>query len=98
MSSRSYLEVLEEHGESIVELYRQFEDKKPVMVFDLHENMVYAFPYEEFEKALNERSRQALAEQYERAQASDSVVVFVRDTEQGQMVSYTIALEEAEED
>ena len=93
----SYLEIIQEQGENILGLYRQFEDKKPVMVFDLHENMVYAFPYEEFLKQLNRKSRQALAEQYERALASNYVVVFVRDTEQGQMVSYSIALEEAEE-
>lgn len=94
----SYLEIIQEQGENILGLYRQFEDKNPVMVFDLHENMVYAFPYEGILKQLNQKSRQALVEQYERAQAGNSVVVFIRDTEQGQMVSYTISLEEAEED
>jgi len=95
--SNSYREIIEERGQSILDLYRQFEDKKPVMVFDLHENMVYAVPYEGFMKELSQKSRLALAEQYERALASNYVVVFVRDTEQGQMVSYSIALQEAEE-
>jgi hypothetical protein len=95
--STSYLDAIQDHWDSIVSLYRQFEDKKPVMVFDLHEQTVYAFPYEEFKTELNQKSRLALEEQYTRALSGNYLVVFIRDTEAGQMVSYSIGLEEKDD-
>ena len=60
--STSYLDAIQDHWDSIVSLYRQFEDKKPVMVFDLHKQTVYASPYEEFKAELNQKSRLTLDE------------------------------------
>jgi hypothetical protein len=90
----SYLEIIQGQWENILKLYRQFEDKKPVMLFDIQDNTVYAYPYEGFKAELNQKSQRHLEHQYERALATDSVIVFVRDREQNNLVSYSLQRDE----
>ena len=72
---------------NILGLYKLFEDKRPVMVFDLQGQKIYAYPYEEFKDELNQRSQAILESQYERAIVEDKIVVFVRDDETRRFVS-----------
>lgn len=67
-----------EQWPSIRLLYDRFRDKKPVMLFDIQEQRIYAYPYTEFRKELSKRSQRSLKEQYERAGRENKVVVFVR--------------------
>jgi hypothetical protein len=75
---------------NILMIYRRFEDKKPVMLFDIQEGRLYAYPYVDFLRDLSERSQQTLKEQYERALREDKIVVFVRDNERRRLVSYSL--------
>ena len=75
-------------------LYRQYADAKPVMLFDIQEQRVYAFPFEEFRAELSERSQASLTRQYERALAHGQIVVFVRDNDQEKLVSYSLPLQD----
>jgi len=77
-------------------LYHCFADKKPVMLFDIQEQRIYAYPYEEFKAELSERSQTILAEQYEQALENQKIVIFVRDNVKRKLVSYTIAAEDTE--
>jgi hypothetical protein len=92
--SDSYIGIIQDQWESILELYKQFEDKKPVMLFDIQEETVYAYPYEGFKAELSKKSRTSLEQQYERAVENNYVVVFVRDNDQANLVSYSFELEE----
>ena len=74
-------------------LHGQYADKKPVMLFDVQEQRVYAFPFKEFRAELNDRSQASLTRQYERALNEGNVVVFVRDNERRKLVSYSLQLE-----
>src|SRR5882762_4311475 len=78
----------------IVRLYGQYADKKPVMLFDIQEQRVYAFPFKEFRAELSKRSQASLTRQYGRALADGNVVVFVRDNEQEKLVSYSLSLKD----
>ena len=71
-------------------MYRRFEDKRPVILFDIQERRVYAYPYSGFRKDLSKRSQRSLKEQYEKAVAENKIVVFVRDNEQRRLVSFSI--------
>jgi hypothetical protein len=75
---------------SIVGLYGQYADKNPVMLFDLQEHRIFAFPFADFRAELSERSQASLTRQYERALADGAVVVFVRDNAQEKLVSYSL--------
>ncbi len=81
------IEAAQGQRSNILGLYKLFEDKRPVMVFDLQGGKIYAYPYEEFRDELNQRSRGILESQYERAIVEDKIVVFVRDDETRRFVS-----------
>jgi hypothetical protein len=74
-------------------LYRQYASQKPVMLFDVQEQRVYAYPFKEFRTELSQRSQKSLTRQYEHALADGDVVVFIRDNEQRTLVSYSVPLQ-----
>ena len=85
-----YWGVVEEHGDIILGLYKRYEAKKPVMLLDLQEQKIYAYPYNDFKSDLTERSQVQLEEQYEAAILDNKMVVFVRDNEKEELVSYSV--------
>jgi hypothetical protein len=86
---------LGEHYEHICFLYRQFSDKHPVMLLDIQEQRIYAYPYREFAAELSARSQASLARQYPAAVADGDMVVFVRDNVERRLVSYSVPTEQA---
>ncbi len=93
-----YFSLVEEQWPNILALYRMYEEKKPVMLFDIQEQRLYAYPYDEFKANLNPRNQTKLEEQYKEATADSSIVVFVRDNEQMKLVSYALAPESPNEE
>ena len=90
----SYLEILQAQADNIYALYEKYAAEKPVMVFDIQQAEVLAFPYEAFKAQLNHKSQANLAAQYRRAQENNFIVVFVRDTASGTMASYTLDIKD----
>ena len=88
-----YWQVACEQQVHIFYLYRQFADKKPVMLFDIEEQRVYAYPYREFAAGLSEKSQRFLAEQYRMACEEGNLVLFIRDNVKRKLVSYSVAIE-----
>lgn len=84
------LDAANQHWPHILMMYRLLEDKKPVMLFDLQEQRIYAYPYADYSRELSERSQQSLKEQYEKAVREDQIVVFVRDNERRRLVSFSM--------
>lgn len=74
----------------ILALYKLFEDKRPVMLFDLQSQKVYAYPYMEYKANMNERSQAILERQYQEAITEDRIVVFVRDNESQRLTSMVL--------
>jgi hypothetical protein len=87
-----YLDVVYQHQSLILNLYERYADKKPVMLFDIQEQRIYAMPYAEYRAGLSKRSQAALKQQYEAAIADGEIVVFVRDNEKEKLVSYSLPL------
>ena len=75
------LEAAEENWPHILTAYRLFEDKRPVVLYDIQEKRIYVYPYAHFLHDLGEKSHITLKDQYERAVKDDKIVVFVRDNE-----------------
>ena len=74
----------------ILALYKVFEDKRPVMLFDLQSQKIYAYPYMEYKANLNERSQAILERQYQEAITENKIVVFVRDNESQRLTSMVL--------
>jgi hypothetical protein len=85
-----YLEKIQEQWPNILKLYEAFQKHNPVMLYDIQEYKVYAYPYEEFRAELSVRSRASLKDQYQSASAQGSMVVFVRDNLKRKLISYTM--------
>jgi hypothetical protein len=84
------LDAAQENWPHILAAYRQFEDKKPVVLYDLQELRIYVYPYADFLRDLSEKSQVTLKDQYERAIQNNKIVVFVRDNEQRRLVSFSM--------
>jgi hypothetical protein len=83
-------DAMAEYWEHVVRIYRQFEDKRPVILYDIQERRIYACPYESFRSEMSPRTQVSLTEQYEQAIAEDKMVVFVRDNDEKRLVSYLL--------
>ena len=79
-----------ERAEDILMVYRQFADKKPVILLELPSQRIYAYPYLEFKNTLSERSQKMLEKEYQEAVAENKIVVFVRDEDRRQMISFSV--------
>jgi hypothetical protein len=91
--SEQNIDVIDEQWSNILKLYKKFEDKKPIMLFDMQEKKIYAYPYESFKSDLTKKSQNILEKQYNDALLENKVVVFVRDIEQKTLVSSSYSLE-----
>jgi hypothetical protein len=88
-----YLGLIKEQWPNIAELYNEHADKYPVMLVDVRDLEIHAFPYEEFRGLLDAPSQAALDEQYGRAVENRQMVLFVRDVEHKIFQSYSLALD-----
>jgi hypothetical protein len=93
ISGDEYLGYIEEQWPNILKLYKKFEDKKPVMFFDIQERKIYAYPYNDFKSNLSKRSKTMLEKQYSDALLDNKIVVFVKDSEKRKLISVSYALE-----
>src|SRR3954464_10265303 len=86
-SNGDLVEAAEDVLPQILMLYKLFEDKRPLLLFDLQSQQILASPYEEYKATLSERSQAMLTAQYDEAMVENKVVVFVRDDETRRLTS-----------
>ena len=89
-----YQDVIAEQWPNIAGLYNQHADKRPVILLDVNDNELFAYPFAELSEILDEDSRAGFATQYERAVANRQMVLLVRDRTNKQLLTYTLKLED----
>ena len=82
-------EVAYEYFGAICALHERFAERSPVMLFDVQEQRIYAYPSREFREELSVSSQNSLEEQYQQACRENEVVVFVRDNDRRRLVSFS---------
>jgi hypothetical protein len=92
-----YLRAIEKRRERILEIYWRPEEKKPVLLFDVTEGKIYAYPYKKFKKELNTDGQVSLTKQYEEALRRDQFVIFIRDSQKKIFMSYSLGRPSAED-
>ena len=92
--SDPYFSRVQEYWDTILRAYTDFEQKKPVILVDVDEAKIYAYPYHDFKADLSPRSQAWLEQQYTAAVRDGKIVVFVRDYRKRKLVSYTVSPEE----
>ena len=90
-----YEKVVNEHWDAILQVFQQFEDKNPILLFDVQEQRIYAYQHRAFAADLSAKDQAALERQHKKVAAGKSIVVFVRDNARQKLVSFTFAREAA---
>jgi len=88
-----YLEAIQEQWPNIRALYMTYAKKKPIILYDIHEKKIYAYPYKDFKAEMSEKSQASLEDQYKSASLHASMIVFIRDNIERKLVSYTMDIE-----
>ena len=91
--SDPYFEAIQEQWPSIRALYKTYAIKKPIILYDIQERKIYAYPYKEFKAEMSDKSQASLERQYKSASLHGSMVVFVRDNTERKLVSYTMGID-----
>jgi hypothetical protein len=85
-------DAMSEFWEHIVVAYKQFEDNRPIMLYDIQEKRIYAYEYEGFKSEMSPKSQASVADQYEQAGKSGKMVVFVKEYESFGESCFTLRL------
>jgi len=93
MSDDYLLDAAWEHWDTILRMYRPFEERRPIVLFDIQEQRIYLYPYQVFREEMNSGNQASLQDQYERAITTNKIVVFVRDNVNRRLVSYSVDYE-----
>ena len=91
--SDPYFEAIREQWSTIRGLYLTYGSKKPIILYDIQEKKIYAYPYMEFKEDLGKNSQESLEHDYKSASAHGSMIVFVRDNIERKLVSYTMSID-----
>ena len=91
--SDPYFEAIQEQWHNIRGLYMIYGSKKPIILYDLQEKKIYAYPYKEFKAELSKKSQESLEYDYKSASVLGSIIVFVRDNVERKLVSYTMSID-----
>jgi hypothetical protein len=90
--SDPYFIAIQEQWPNIRDLYMLCENKKPIMLYDIREKKIYAYPYDEFKAELSKKSQAFLEHNYKLASTTGGMIVFVRDNIERKLVSYTMSI------
>ena len=85
--------VFEEHRINFLKLHKTLQDERPILLFDVQEQQIYAYPYHEFKAEMSPRDQDVLEEQYRHVLAGTHIIVFARDNEQRRLVSSLIEID-----
>ena len=55
--SDPYFEAIQEQWPNIRALYKTYVSKKPIILYDIQEEKIYAYPYKEFKAELSKQSK-----------------------------------------
>ncbi len=91
-----YQQIVEEQWDQVRKLYAAFEDEKPIIVVEVQAEQITAHSYEEFKAQMVPADQVMLEEQYTDAVADDKIIIFVRDDDAEQLVSFTVDPERAD--
>ena len=93
-TTKDFYTIVDNYMGHIQLFYKKFKDKKPVMELSLPSHKIYAYPYSEYLKMLNESSQKMLTKEYNEAIKNNKMVVFVRDNEEKVLKSSSFPIEE----
>ena len=83
-----YVDMAYDQWDHILTLYHRFQTKRLIMLFDVQEQKVYAYPYKAYKATLSSRDQTVVTQEYEEGQRQNKIVMFVRDNVKKKLVSF----------
>ncbi|MBI4736444.1 MAG: hypothetical protein HY766_10390 [candidate division NC10 bacterium] len=83
-----YLTKVHEHWDAITGMHLAFEDRGPIIEFDVVSGQILAYPAKDYLEGLTDRTREQTKKQYRKALADGALMVFVRDDSKRLLRSY----------
>ena len=90
MKNDDLLDIALERQNDIRQAYQLHEEHRPVIMFDIQEQRLYAYPYQDYKASLSQRSQVSLEKQYEEAGADNKIIVFVKDNVTKRLMSFSL--------
>ena len=91
--SDQYYSAIQEQWLNIRGLYMAYGSKNPIMLYDIQEKKIYAYPYKEFKAELSKKSQVSLEIDYRSTSVRGGMIVFVRDDIERKLVSYVMNIQ-----
>jgi hypothetical protein len=85
-----YLAKIEEIRLKVYEFFKMSDRSDLIMVYEMQEEKIYSYIYEDYMNSLVPKSKAILKKQYQEAQASDEIVLFIKDNLRKKMKSFNI--------
>jgi hypothetical protein len=85
-----YLDAIDNIVDKVYKFCNMSDRKDLVMIYEMKENKIYSYIYGEYKKSLNEPSREILEKQYQEANESRKIVLFIRDEVRKKFKSYVV--------
>jgi hypothetical protein len=87
----AYLPNLREHWDALAGMYTAFEDRAPIIEFNVASGQIRVYSAGEYLEGLSGRTREEAKRQYKKAAAEGALMVFVRDDSKEILRSYIFA-------
>ena len=95
MSKDRYLSAIHQHWGTIATAFLDQYAKRPIIEYQLPEQVVYSYPASAYIDGLTVRTRDTTRLQYQEACARGHILVFVRDSDRRVLRSYELPFDEA---
>ncbi len=89
-----YLDLIDGQWNNIAMLYLSFQDKNPILEYDLVKNKMFSYPAMDYVNGLTERTRNRTKKQYKEACKNNQFMLFVRDENNNKLRSYILDIPE----
>jgi len=90
--SDPYLDLIYTQWDNIIMMYQTFQDKKPIIEYEINTQKIYSYPAKEYLDSLGIRTRNEAQKQYEKAINKNQFMLFIRDNKNEILKSYIFDL------
>lgn len=87
-----YLDLIDSNWDNIIMVYQCFEDKKPIIEYEINSQKIYSYPPYEYINTLSLRTRENTRKQYEEVVKNNQFLLFIRDNKNKKLKSYIFDL------
>ena len=91
-----YLDLIDENWNNIAMMYDSFQDKKPIVIYEVDSKKIYSVSGDEYVDSLTIRTRAKTKKLYEEACNNNEFILFIRDEKKQRLRSYIFDIPERE--